>query len=56
MKKQKIGDAELKLVGSEDPLKAGLEVLASPPYNMKSLVKITENIVEKRKTKREKYL
>ena len=25
------GDAELKLVGDEDPLKAGLEILASPP-------------------------
>ena len=25
------GDAELKLVGDDDPLKAGLEILASPP-------------------------
>ena len=29
------GNAELKLVGSEDPLQAGLEVLASPPPEKK---------------------
>ena len=34
------GDAELKLVGSEDPLKAGLEVLASPPGKKMQLLSL----------------
>ena len=34
------GDAELKLVGSEDPLQAGLEVLASPPGKKMQLLSL----------------
>ena len=34
------GEAELKLVGSEDPLKAGLEVLASPPGKKMQLLSL----------------
>ena len=34
------GDAELKLVGNEDPLKAGLEVLASPPGKKMQLLSL----------------
>ena len=34
------GNAELKLVGSEDPLQAGLEVLASPPGKKMQLLSL----------------
>ncbi len=34
------GNAELKLVGSEDPLRAGLEVLASPPGKKMQLLSL----------------
>ena len=34
------GDAELKLVGDDDPLKAGLEILASPPGKKMQLLSL----------------
>ncbi len=34
------GDAELKLVGNDDPLKAGLEILASPPGKKMQLLSL----------------
>ena len=34
------GDAELKLIGNEDPLQAGLEVLASPPGKKMQLLSL----------------